>query len=129
MNKIKYITCVSVHCLLLWLGMSYYQQYREKDLIVRTTSSIEVYILDIHYRAKSPNTCDVVYKGREYKNIIFYSNKIIKSTFNNNFYYHKDKDWIFCKGNEQVLAIVDFILLGLSFLLWFIPVERFSLNW
>lgn len=126
MKITKYIICISVHCFLIWLGMSYYQQYKEKDWVIKKTSPIEVYVTDIHYRAKSANTCDVIYKGKEYKDIIFYNNKVKRYINNNNFHYHKEKDWIFCKGNEKVWAIIDFILFVLSFLLWFIPKEKFG---
>ncbi|MDY3315921.1 hypothetical protein PG630_01165 [Riemerella anatipestifer] len=130
MKIIKYITCITVHCFLFWLSISCYQQYKDKYLIIETTSPIKAYVLDIHYRAKSANTCDVMYKGKEYRNIIFYDNEVKKNTFNSNsFYYYKEKDWIFCRGNEKVQAIAYFVFFILSFLLWLMPEERFSLKW
>lgn len=129
MRVIKVVTCIIVHFFLLVLSISNYKLYQKKETIMENTSPIKVYIKDIHYRAKSSDTCDVIYNGKEYKDIIFYRNDVKMNTFNNHFYYDTEKDWIFCKGNEKTLMIAYLLAFVLSFLLWFLPKEKFRLSW
>lgn len=130
MKTTKYITCVIIHCLFLWYSISVYNIHLENKMVIENSKPIRVYIKNIKYHAKSSDTADIIFNNKEYKHIIFCGNDINKSTYNHNaFYYDKKKDRIFCECNYKSSGIFTFVLFILSFLLWLLPKEKFSLKW
>lgn len=122
----KRITIVIIQMLLLIFNIFLYKSIQKEKQYVEKHGLVEVLIIKIKNKGKYGTTYDVKYRDKIYYDIVGLAENIKENTLDtSNFYYNGDQDRVYFKDNNNVFNVMS-VLFILSFLLWFIPKERFG---
>lgn len=126
----KRISIIIIQILLLMFNIFLYKNIQNEKYYIEKYGLVKVLIIKIKNKGKYGTKYNIKYQNEIYYDVVGLGANLRENTFDTlNFYYNKDENKIYFKGKNNNVFNVMSVLFVLSFLLWFIPKEKFSLKW